>query len=69
MSKRHPNKRENATLQSGEGQPAFGQDERQFGVGGQTEVETIDENDAPHRDVTRDPTVPEGQSPSSRARR
>ena len=49
MDNRERNRRENDALQSGEGQPASGQDEREFGAGGQ-----------PNDDLERNPGI--GQS-------
>lgn len=57
MTDREQNRRENDALQSGEDDPAYGQDSRDFGEGGQQVTDTIDKNDAPHRDVDRDPTL------------
>jgi hypothetical protein len=46
MADRDKNCRDNAARQSGEGQPARGTDERDFGAGGQTVVDTIDKGEA-----------------------
>jgi hypothetical protein len=66
MSDREPKRRENDMRQSAEGNPAFGEDERDFGAGGQTIVDTIDKNDAPHRDTDRDPKVAEARQDQQR---
>jgi hypothetical protein len=65
MSDREQNKRENDALQSSEDDLALGQDERAFGAGGQTPVDTQGEGDAADREVDRDSTVPAGQSPKT----
>ena len=52
MDNREQNRRDNDALQSGEGQPATGQDEREFGAGGQ-----------PDDDLERNPGI--GQSKGS----
>ena len=52
MSRREPNRRDNDALQSGEGDLAVGQDEREFGAGGQ-----------PNDDLERNPGI--GQSKGS----
>jgi hypothetical protein len=57
MADREQNRRENDALQSGEGNPAFGQDDRDFGTGGQTVTQELDGDDAPHRDTRRDTTT------------
>lgn len=59
-------KRKNDSLQSGEGDLAYGEDARDFGVGGQQDVRPLNENEAELRKPDRDPTVPEGQNPSRR---
>lgn len=64
MSDTVKRRRENDSLQSGEGDPAYGQDARDFGVGGQVVERPLNENEAKHRDPDRDPTLPEGQKPS-----
>lgn len=51
MSKQHSGKAENDALQSGEGDIARGQDEREFGAGGQDVQST---GAAEDRDVNRD---------------
>jgi hypothetical protein len=51
--------RTNDMLQGGEGNDAFGEDARDFGVGGQREQRAFDEgdDDAPDRETGRDPTT------------
>jgi len=51
--------RTNDTLQGGEGNDAFGEDARDFGVGGHRDQRALDtsNDDAPDRDPTRDPTA------------
>ena len=66
MSKRDPNRRENDIRQSGEGQPAFGEDERDFGAGGQTMTDTLAKDDAPSRDTKRNPILPKDKVPRNR---
>lgn len=59
-------RRENDALQSGEGNPAYGQDTRDFGEGGQTVEQPLgDREDEPeNRDVTRDRSLdPAHESP------
>jgi hypothetical protein len=68
MTEREKNRRDNDARQSGETNPALGQDERDFGAGGQRVVDTIDRDDAAHRDVDRDPTIPSGRQPSGRTK-
>jgi hypothetical protein len=65
MSDREQNRRENDALQSGEGNPAYGQDDRDFGTGGQTPMDTQGEGNRVDREVGRDSTVPAGLSPES----
>jgi hypothetical protein len=62
MSNREQNRRENDALQSGEGDLAFGQDDRDFGTGGQSVTNTQGESQPANREVDRDGTVPAGQS-------
>lgn len=69
MADRNKNQRENDARQSSEADPALGQDERAFGAGGQVIVDTIDENDAPHRDSDRDPMVPGRERNPERSKR
>lgn len=61
MSNREQNRRDNDALQSGEGDPAFGQDDRDFGTGGQSVTNTQGEGSADDRATDRDSTVPPGQ--------
>ncbi len=65
MSDREQNRRENDALQSGEGNLAYGQGDRDFGTGGQTPMSTQGEGNHTDREVGRDSTVPAGQSPES----
>ena len=58
MSDREANRRENDALQSGENDPAFGQDDRDFGTGGQSVTNTQGESKPADRDTDRDSTVP-----------
>jgi hypothetical protein len=60
MNDRDKRSRENDALQSGEGDLALGQDERDFGAGKQVETRAFDpgHKDAPDRKAGRDPTVP-----------
>ena len=59
MSNREENRRENDALQSGQGKPAYGQDDRDFGAGGQTVTNTEGEGKPADRKADRDSTVPE----------
>jgi hypothetical protein len=59
MSNREQNAQDSDALQSAEGEPALGQDERAFGAGGQTVQQEIDARDAPDRETGRDTTVPD----------
>jgi hypothetical protein len=61
MNDREPNRRTNDALQSGEGNLALGEDERDFGAGRQRTQVPLSRNDAPNRKSGRDPTVPRGQ--------
>ena len=61
MSNREQNRRENDALQSGEGDPAFGQDDRDFGTGGQTVADTQGQGRPEDRATDRDSTVPQDQ--------
>jgi amino acid transporter len=58
MSNREQNRHDNDALQSGEGNPGLGQDDRDFGAGGQTVTDTQGESSAKDREVSDDPTVP-----------
>ena len=68
MDDREKRRRENDALQSAEGDLAFGEDARDFGVGGQDEVRPLNENEAELRKPDRDPTIPEDQSASRSGR-
>lgn len=59
--------RENDARQSGEGDPAYGQDARDFGAGGQTTSGPI-KGRAKDRDPTRDPTLDPALQGASEAR-
>ena len=61
MDERDSNAKVNDALQSGEGQPAPGQDARSFGQGGQVEQRVFEpgHSDAPDRETGRDESVPE----------
>lgn len=58
MTHRELNRRTNDSPQSGEGDLALGEDERDFGAGGQVVQRPLSRNDAPDRRTGRDPTVP-----------
>jgi len=60
MSDREQNGRRNNALQSGEGDLALGDDEREFGAGGQRVQRPLSGNPKDSR-PGRDPTVPRGQ--------
>ena len=60
MNDREPNRRTNDALQSGEGNLALGEDERDLGAGRQRTQVPLGGNDAPDSKVGRDPTVPRG---------
>jgi hypothetical protein len=66
MSDRDQNRRLDDSLQSGEGNPAYGEDQRDFGEGGQTDLDP-DSNE--QRDIHRDPTIPPGLQPGERFRK
>ena len=68
MIDREPNRRTNDSLQSGEGDLALGEDEREFGAGGQVVQRPLSRNDAPDRKVGRDPTVPGREGEEQRPR-
>lgn len=57
MSDRNENRRDNDSLQSGEGRPGQGQDEGDFGAGGQTVTNTQGESSPEDRRVERESTV------------
>ena len=61
MSNREQNRRENDALQSGEGDLAIGQDESDFGAGGQEPVNTQVEGKPADREVDYD-AVPAAES-------
>lgn len=63
MTDREHNRRVNDSLQSGEGDPAYGEDQRDFGEGGQT---VLDPDSREQHDIHRDPTIPPGLQPSER---
>jgi hypothetical protein len=69
MIDREPNRRTNDSLQSGEGELALGEDEREFGAGGQTVQRPLNGNDGPDRRTGRDPTVPRKQGAQTSRRR
>ena len=69
MIDREPNRRTNDSLQSGEGDVALGEDEREFGAGGQTVQRPLNGNDVPNRRTGRDPTVPRKQGAETSRRR
>jgi hypothetical protein len=64
MDRRNDRRRENDSLQSGETDQALGQDEREFGAGGQVTQNPLSGEDAPARDPDRDRSVPHGQTAS-----
>jgi hypothetical protein len=66
MDRRDDRRRDNDALQSGEGDLAIGQDEREFGAGGQVTQGPLGKNDAPNRDPDRDESVPGAKRPASR---
>ena len=68
MTDREPNRRTNDSLQSGEGDLALGEDEREFGAGGQVVQRPLSRNDAPDRKTGRDPTVPGREQQERRPR-
>ena len=59
MNNREQNRRENDALQSGEGNLAYGQDDRDFGTGGQTVTNTQGEGNPADRETGRDATAPD----------
>jgi hypothetical protein len=65
MSNREANRRENDSLQSGENNPAYGQDDRNFGTGGQTVTDTQGEGRPEDRETGHDESVPSNQSASA----
>lgn len=66
MSDRDQNRRLDDSLQSAEGDPAYGEDQRDFGEGGQTD---LDPDSKEQRDIHRDPTIPPGLQPGERFRK
>ncbi len=65
MSDRDQNRRANEQLQGAEGEAKVGDDERQFGAGGQRTQTPLSGNDAPDRDPARDQSLPPNQTPTS----
>jgi hypothetical protein len=65
MSDREPSRRRNDALQSGEGNPSYGEDARMFGEGGQTTERPLEpgHKDAPDRDPERDQSLAQGEHP------
>ena len=59
MSNREQNRRENDALQSAEGDPAYGQDDRDFGTGAQSVTNTQGEGKPADRETGRDSTTPD----------
>jgi hypothetical protein len=57
MSDSEKNRRDNDSRQSSEVDLALGQDEREFGAGGQTVQRPLSGDDRPDRETGRDPTV------------
>jgi hypothetical protein len=68
MEDRDKNRRDNDARQSNEVDPAFGQDERQFGAGGRRVQRPLSGDDMPDRETGRDPTV-SGREPEPTASR
>jgi len=69
MADRDKNRRDNEARQSSEVDPALGQDEREFGAGGQKVQRPLaGGDDKPDRETGRDPTVP-GREPEPTASR
>lgn len=64
MSDNTGNRRENDARQSGENDPAYGQDARDFGAGGQTTSQPMQGHDE-NRDADRDPTLRPAQQGAS----
>jgi hypothetical protein len=61
MSKHEPNRRTNDALHGGEGNPAYGDEPRDFGANRQVTLDPLSKKDAANRKAGRDPTVPRGQ--------
>jgi hypothetical protein len=57
MTERDQNRKDNDALQSGEGQPGYGQDAGDFGAGRQTVTNTQGESRPEDREVERESTV------------
>ena len=68
MADRDENRRDNDARQSSEIDPALGQDEREFGAGGQEVQRPQSGDDQPDRETGRDSTVP-GREPEPTASR
>jgi hypothetical protein len=68
MADRDENRRDNDAQQSSEVDAALGQDEREFGAGGQKVQRPLSGEDKPDRETGRDPTVP-GREPEPTASR
>jgi hypothetical protein len=68
MADRDKNRRDNDARQSSEINPALGQDEREFGAGGQKVQRPLSGDDKPDRETGGDPTVP-GREPQPTASR
>jgi hypothetical protein len=66
MSDRSENKRDNDSLQSGEGRPGQGQDPADFGAGRQTVTDTQGESSPEDRQVERESTVSSSDRPDSK---
>jgi hypothetical protein len=63
MTDREQNRRLNDSLQSGQDDPAYGEDPHDFGEGGQT---AVDADTGDTHDIHRDPTIPPGLQPGDR---
>jgi hypothetical protein len=61
MSDRDQNRKDNDALQSGEGRPAGGQSDRDFGAGGQTVTNTQGEGSPRDREVEGESSSPSDQ--------
>jgi hypothetical protein len=63
MSEREQERRTNDSLQSGEGDLAYGEDARTFGEGGQTVQQPLQSghDDAPDREPDRDRSLAPGE--------
>lgn len=60
---REHSRRTNDALQGGEGNPAFGEEERDFGAGGQTIERPLEKADARDRNPERDESLAPGEHP------